>query len=98
MTRTDDQNYDNRPDGVSKQNWTNLVDYWYSPEFQKLSKLGKDARASLGYAHFSGATRFANRRAELEDANNKVKECLASSSSKSRVDIEVFNDLMYNGE
>ncbi|KAL2905546.1 General transcription and DNA repair factor IIH helicase subunit XPD, partial [Bienertia sinuspersici] len=35
-----------------------------------------------------------------EDANNKVKECLASSSSKSRVDIEneVFNDLMYNGE
>ncbi|KAL2904003.1 putative folate-biopterin transporter 9 chloroplastic [Bienertia sinuspersici] len=134
MTRTDDQNYDNRPDGVSKQNWTNLVDYWYSPEFQKLSKLGKDARASLGHAHFSGATSFANRRAELEkekgkfseldfyksvytkkdgsfkegtlsqqfmeDANNKVKECLASSSSKSRVDIEneVFNDLMYNGE
>ncbi|KAL2938316.1 Zygote defective protein 12 [Bienertia sinuspersici] len=36
----------------------------------------------------------------LEDANNKVKECLASSSSKSRVDIEneVFDDLMYNGE
>ncbi|KAL2930376.1 Zygote defective protein 12, partial [Bienertia sinuspersici] len=69
MTRTDDQNYDNRPDGISKQNWTNLVDYWYSPEFQ-------------------------------EDANNKVKECLASSSSKSRVDIEneVFDDLMYNGE
>ncbi|KAL2932477.1 Thymidylate kinase [Bienertia sinuspersici] len=69
MTRTDDQNYDNRPDGVSKQNWTNLVDYWYLPEFR-------------------------------EDANNKVKECLASSSSKSRVDIEneVFNDLMYNGE
>ncbi|KAL2900492.1 Zygote defective protein 12, partial [Bienertia sinuspersici] len=35
-----------------------------------------------------------------EDANNKVKECLASSSSKSRVDIEneVFDDLMYNGE
>ncbi|KAL2938058.1 Collagen alpha-1(XXVII) chain, partial [Bienertia sinuspersici] len=132
MTRTDDQNYDNRPDGVSKQNWTNLVDYWYSPEFQKLSKLGKDARASLGHTHFSGATSFANRRAELEkgkfseidfyksvytkkdgsfkegtlsqqfmeDANNKVKECLASSSSKSRVDIEneVFNDLMYNGE
>ncbi|KAL2899789.1 WD repeat-containing protein 20-like protein, partial [Bienertia sinuspersici] len=28
MTRTDDQNYDNRPDGVSKQNWINLVDYW----------------------------------------------------------------------
>ncbi|KAL2905735.1 Adenylosuccinate synthetase 2 [Bienertia sinuspersici] len=27
MTRTDDQNYDNRPDGVFKQNWTNLVDY-----------------------------------------------------------------------
>ncbi|KAL2897834.1 Pantothenate synthetase, partial [Bienertia sinuspersici] len=122
MTRTDDQNYDNRPDGVSKQNWTNLIDYWYSPEFQKLSKLGKDARASLGHAHFSGATSFANRRAELEkekgkfseldfyksvytrrmeeDANNKVKECLASSSSKSRVDIEneVFNDLMYNVE
>ncbi|KAL2899787.1 putative folate-biopterin transporter 9 chloroplastic [Bienertia sinuspersici] len=122
MTRTDDQNYDNRPDGVSKQNWINLVDYWYSPEFQKSSKLGKDARASLGHAHFSGATSFANRRAELEkekgkfseldfyksvytkkdgsfkegtlsqqfmeDANNKVKECLASSSSKSRVDIE----------
>ncbi|KAL2898313.1 Cell division protein FtsB [Bienertia sinuspersici] len=134
MTRTDDQNYDNRPDGISKQNWTNLVDYWYSPEFQKLSKLGKDARASLGHAHFSGAKSFANRRAELEkekgkfseldfyksvytkkdgsfkegtlsqqfleDANNKVKECLASSSSKSRVDIEneVFDDLMYNGE
>ncbi|KAL2931302.1 Cysteine--tRNA ligase [Bienertia sinuspersici] len=134
MTRTDDQNYDNRPDRVSKQNWTNLVDYWYSPEFHKLSKLGKDARASLGHAHFSGATSFANRRAELEKekgkfseldfyksvytkndgsfkegtlsqqfmvhANNKVKECLASSSSKSRVDIEneVFNDLMYNGE
>ncbi|KAL2899100.1 Zygote defective protein 12 [Bienertia sinuspersici] len=36
----------------------------------------------------------------MEDANNKVKECLASFSSKSRVDIEneVFNDLMYNGE
>ncbi|KAL2942817.1 Zygote defective protein 12, partial [Bienertia sinuspersici] len=36
----------------------------------------------------------------LEDANNNVKECLASSSSKSRVDIEneVFDDLMYNGE
>ncbi|KAL2894490.1 hypothetical protein RDABS01_010399, partial [Bienertia sinuspersici] len=35
-----------------------------------------------------------------EDANNKVKECLSSSSSKSRIDIEneVFNDLMYNGE
>ncbi|KAL2923774.1 DNA-directed RNA polymerase subunit A' [Bienertia sinuspersici] len=35
-----------------------------------------------------------------EDANNKVKECLASSSSKSRVAIEneVFNDLMYDGE
>ncbi|KAL2929828.1 Glutamate dehydrogenase 2, partial [Bienertia sinuspersici] len=34
----------------------------------------------------------------MEDANNKVKECLASSSSKSRVDIknEVFNDLMYD--
>ncbi|KAL2922858.1 Zygote defective protein 12, partial [Bienertia sinuspersici] len=101
---------------------------------RKLSKLGKDARASLGHAHFSGAKSFANRRAELEkekgkfseldfyksvytkkdgsfkegtlsqqfleDANNKVKECLASSSSKSRVDIEneVFDDLMYNGE
>ncbi|KAL2901411.1 Phenylalanine--tRNA ligase beta subunit, partial [Bienertia sinuspersici] len=101
---------------------------------RKLSKLGKDARASLGHAHFSGAKSFANRRAELEkekgkfseldfyksvytkkdgsfkegtlsqqfleDANNKVKECLASFSSKSRVDIEneVFDDLMYNGE
>ncbi|KAL2897658.1 Reelin [Bienertia sinuspersici] len=53
-----------------------------------LVRLGKDARASLGHAHFSGATSFANRRAELEDTNNKVKECLASSSSKSRVDIE----------
>ncbi|KAL2921651.1 Myosin-H heavy chain [Bienertia sinuspersici] len=33
------------------------------------------------------------------DANNKVKEYLASSSSKSKVDIEneVFDDLMYNG-
>ncbi|KAL2896916.1 Glutamate--tRNA ligase [Bienertia sinuspersici] len=134
MTQTNDQNYDNRPDGTSKQNWTNLVDYWYLPEFQKLSKLGKDARASLGHAHFSGATSFANRRAELEkekgkfseldfyksfytkkdgsfkegtlsqqfleDANNNVKECLASSSSKSRVDIEneVLDDLIYNGE
>ncbi|KAL2895113.1 Ankyrin repeat domain-containing protein 36B [Bienertia sinuspersici] len=101
---------------------------------RKLSKLGKDARASLRHAHFSGAKSFANRRAELEkekgkfskldfyksvytkkdgsfkdgtlsqqfleDANNKVKECLASSSSKSRVDIEnkVFDDLMHNGE
>ncbi|KAL2943106.1 RNA 3'-terminal phosphate cyclase [Bienertia sinuspersici] len=110
MTRTDDQNYDNRPDGISKQNWTNLVDYWYSPEFQKLSKLGKDARASLGHAHFSGKGKrkfselgfyksvYTKKDGSfkegtlcqqfLEDANNKVKECLASSSSKSRVDIE----------
>ncbi|KAL2938207.1 Adhesion G protein-coupled receptor B1 [Bienertia sinuspersici] len=36
----------------------------------------------------------------MEDANNKVKECLASSSSNSRVDNknEVFNDLMYNSD
>ncbi|KAL2942331.1 TIR domain-containing adapter molecule 2 [Bienertia sinuspersici] len=34
MTRTDDQNYDNRPDGISKQNWTNLVDYWYRLNFR----------------------------------------------------------------
>ncbi|KAL2938489.1 Portal protein, partial [Bienertia sinuspersici] len=35
-----------------------------------------------------------------EDVNNNVKEYLASSSSKLRVDIEneVFDDLMYNGE
>ncbi|KAL2898182.1 Succinate dehydrogenase flavoprotein subunit [Bienertia sinuspersici] len=42
-----------------------------------------------------------NRKMKVDiDANNKVKEYLASSSSKSRVDIknEVFNDLMYNGE
>ncbi|KAL2930118.1 GTPase Obg, partial [Bienertia sinuspersici] len=94
ISRTDDQNYDNRPDGVSRQNWTNLVDYWYSPEFQKLSKLGKDARASLGHAHFSvytkkdGSFKEGTLSQQFLDANNKVKECLASSSSKSRVDIE----------
>ncbi|KAL2893559.1 hemagglutinin, partial [Bienertia sinuspersici] len=34
------------------------------------------------------------------DANNKVKQSLANSSSKSRIEIEneVFNDLMYNCE
>ncbi|KAL2903655.1 Autonomous transposable element EN-1 mosaic protein [Bienertia sinuspersici] len=69
ITLTDDHNYDNLPDGVSKQNWTNLVDYWYLPEFQILSKLGKDARASLGHAHFSGATSFANKRFELVHSN-----------------------------
>ncbi|KAL2905128.1 Cell division protein FtsB, partial [Bienertia sinuspersici] len=93
---------------------------------RKLSKLGKDARASLGHAHFrvlkallieelnfeldfyksvytkkDGSFKEGTLSQQfLEDANNKVKECLASSSSKSRVDIEneVFDDLMYNGE
>ncbi|KAL2927959.1 S-adenosylmethionine:tRNA ribosyltransferase-isomerase [Bienertia sinuspersici] len=102
MTRTDDQNYDNRPDGVFKQNWTNLVDYWYSPEFQekekwKFSEL--DFYKSV-YTKKDGSFKEGTLSQQfMEDANNKVKECLASSS-KSRVDIEneVFNDLMYNGE
>ncbi|KAL2943660.1 Cell division protein FtsB, partial [Bienertia sinuspersici] len=73
ISRTDDQNYDNRPDGVSRQNWTNLVDYCLYQE---------------GWKFQGGHTISA------------ILECLASSSSKSRVDIEneVFDDLMYNGE
>ncbi|KAL2936792.1 Heme oxygenase 1 chloroplastic, partial [Bienertia sinuspersici] len=103
LTRTDDQNYDNRPDEVSKQNWTNLVNYWYSPEFQEKEK-GKfneiDFYESV-YTKKDGVFKEGTLSQQfMEDANNKVKECLASSSSKSRVDIEneVFNDLMYNGE
>ncbi|KAL2894657.1 Zygote defective protein 12 [Bienertia sinuspersici] len=103
MTRTDDQNYENRPDGISKQNWTNLVNYWYSPEFQEKEK-GKfgelDFYKSV-YTKKDGSFKESTLSQQfLEDANNKVKECLASSSSKSRVDIEneVFDDLMYNGE
>ncbi|KAL2943861.1 Protein-arginine kinase, partial [Bienertia sinuspersici] len=87
MTRTDDQNYDNRPDGISKQNWTNLVDYCIRLNFSLYQEGWK----------FQGGHTIS---IILEDANNKVKKCLASSSSKSRVDIEneVFDDLMYNGE
>ncbi|KAL2931394.1 Zygote defective protein 12, partial [Bienertia sinuspersici] len=103
MTQTDDQNYDNRPDGISKQNWTNLVDYWYSPEFQEKEK-GKFSELDFYksvYTKKDGSFKEGTLSQQfLEDANNKVKECLASSSSKSRVDIEneVFDDLMYNGE
>ncbi|KAL2901166.1 Cell division protein FtsB, partial [Bienertia sinuspersici] len=103
ISRTDDQNYDNRPDGVSRQNWTNLVDYWYSPEFQEKEK-GKFSELDFYksvYTKKDGSFKEGTLSQQfLEDANNKVKECLASSSSKSRVDIEneVFDDLMYNGE
>ncbi|KAL2943578.1 Zygote defective protein 12, partial [Bienertia sinuspersici] len=103
MTRTDDQNYDNRPDGISKKNWTNLVDYWYSPEFQEKEK-GKFSKLHFYksvYTKKDGSFKEGTLSQQfLEDANNKVKECLASSSSKLRVDIEneVFDDLMYNGE
>ncbi|KAL2934143.1 Cell division protein FtsB, partial [Bienertia sinuspersici] len=104
ISRTDDQNYDNRPDGVSRQNWTNLVDYWYSPEFQERKKenLGELDFYKSVYTKKDGSFRRAHYLSNswYEDANNKVKECSASSSSKSRVDIEneVFDDLMYNGE
>ncbi|KAL2899782.1 Trophoblast Kunitz domain protein 1 [Bienertia sinuspersici] len=103
MTRTDEQNYDNRPDGVSKQNWINLVDYWYSPEFQEKEK-GKFSELDFYksvYTKKDGSFKEGTLSQQfMEDANNKVKECLASSSSKSRVDIEneVFNNLIYNGE
>ncbi|KAL2942115.1 NADH-quinone oxidoreductase subunit D, partial [Bienertia sinuspersici] len=90
------------PDGVSRQNWTNLVDYWYSPEFQEKEK-GKFSELDFYksvYTKKDGSFKEGTLSQQfLEDANNKVKECLASSSSKSRVDIEneVFDDLMYNG-
>uniref|UniRef100_A0A803N646 Uncharacterized protein n=1 Tax=Chenopodium quinoa TaxID=63459 RepID=A0A803N646_CHEQI len=68
---------------------------------QKMSELGKAARASQVLVRKSGAKSFANRRAILEDAIKKVQESLDySSSSIPKVDIEneVFNQLMYQGE
>ncbi|KAL2930858.1 Protein zntB [Bienertia sinuspersici] len=101
ITRTDDQNNDNRPDGVSKQNWTNLVDYWYSPEFQEKGKFSELDFYKSVYTKKDGSFKEGTLSQQfMEDVNNKVKEFLASSSSKSRVDIEneVLNDLMYKGE
>ncbi|KAL2942198.1 Collagen alpha-1(XXVII) chain [Bienertia sinuspersici] len=52
ISRTDDQNYDNQPDGVSRQNWTNLVDYWVDIEnevFDDLMYNGDVPKRPLNY-------------------------------------------------
>ncbi|KAL2931461.1 Mannan endo-1 4-beta-mannosidase 7, partial [Bienertia sinuspersici] len=133
MTRTDDQNYDNRPDGISKQNWTNYLKFCILffrnylnlekmlehhldmltsvvqqalliEELNVIRKKGKFSELDFyksAYTKKDGSFKEGTLYQQfLEDANNKVKECLSSSSSKSRVDIEneVFDDLMYNGE
>ncbi|KAL2931185.1 Biogenesis of lysosome-related organelles complex 1 subunit KXD1, partial [Bienertia sinuspersici] len=118
ISRTDDQNYDNRPDG-NFRNYLNSekmlehhLDMLTSVVLQALlieelnleKEKGKFSELDFYksvYTKKDGSFKEGTLSQQfLEDANNKVKECLASSSSKSRVDIEneVFDDLMYNGE
>lgn len=45
--RTKVENDANRPDGISKQNWIDLVDYWLSPEFQVCIPIGYKGSTTL---------------------------------------------------
>uniref|UniRef100_A0A803MZT4 Transposase, Ptta/En/Spm, plant n=1 Tax=Chenopodium quinoa TaxID=63459 RepID=A0A803MZT4_CHEQI len=62
---------DNPPNGVSKSNWVNLVNYWNSERGKELSEIRKEARASLNQIHNYGGTSFANRRADYEDEHGE---------------------------
>ncbi|XP_021726875.1 uncharacterized protein LOC110694022 [Chenopodium quinoa] len=62
---------DNPANGVRKNNWVNLVKYWNSEKGKELSKIGKEARASLIQIHYFGGTSFANRRADYEDEHGE---------------------------
>ncbi|XP_056685570.1 uncharacterized protein [Spinacia oleracea] len=64
--KTPEQNFANLPDGVSSKSWSDLVTYWFTPKAMEKSELGKNARALQDRNHKSGATSFANRRADLK--------------------------------
>ncbi|KAL2938419.1 hypothetical protein RDABS01_021868 [Bienertia sinuspersici] len=66
MTRTDDQNYDNRPDRVSKQNWTNLVDYCLYLEGWKFQG-GHTISAVLGLLRKEGSSYVNHSAIEMEN-------------------------------
>ncbi|KAL8152896.1 hypothetical protein V2J09_010656 [Rumex salicifolius] len=52
--RTREQIINDVPQGHTKDNWINLVDYWYSEKCQKLSSIGKEARRSQSHVECKG--------------------------------------------
>ncbi|KAK9682696.1 hypothetical protein RND81_10G089900 [Saponaria officinalis] len=75
-SKTKAQIYERGPAGHPRDSWMHLVDYWYSEEGQKLSKCGEEARGAQNYVHTTGATSYANIRADLEEANNREPTAL----------------------
>ncbi|XP_074299010.1 uncharacterized protein LOC141630012 [Silene latifolia] len=55
------------PDGVPRDSWIRLVDYWYSEKGKKFAECGKEARASQNHVHTTGSTSYAN----IEEKNKR---------------------------